>query len=78
MEASQAHASAKLMTAPTLQVKRLHEKAMLPKKGSGDAAGYDLFSVEKCIVPARGKCLVKTGLSIALPDETYGRIGKID
>ena len=63
-------------TVPLLQVKRLNSKATLPKKGSAGAAGYDLFSAEKCVIPARGKGLVKTGLSVALPDETYGRVGK--
>lgn len=66
----------KTAKAALLQIKRLHEKAIIPKKGSSGAAGYDLFSIESCIVPARGKYLVRTGISIALPDETYGRIGK--
>lgn len=72
MEASQTYPTS---TIPALKVKRLNEKACLPKKGSAGAAGYDLCSAEKCVVPARGKYLVKTGLSIALPDETYGRVG---
>lgn len=36
-------------------VKKLIEKAILPKKGSLRAAGYDLFSSEDTIVPAKGK-----------------------
>ena len=72
MEASQTYAGPKT---PELRVKRLNNKAILPKKGSAGAAGYDLFSCEKALVPARGKALVKTGISIALPNETYGRVG---
>ncbi len=40
---------------------------------SGDA-GADLKASEGCTVPARGKCLVSTGLSIALPDRHVGLI----
>jgi len=40
---------------------------------SGDA-GADLKASEGCTVPARGKCLVSTGLSIALPDGHVGLI----
>ena len=36
--------------------------------------GYDLCSAYDTIVPARGKCLVKTDLSIAIPLNTYARI----
>ena len=36
-------------------VKRLVERAILPKKGSLKAAGYDLFSAEDSIIPAKGK-----------------------
>lgn len=59
---------------PILQVKRLSDKAILPIKGSYGAAGYDLFSTENVIIPARKKACIKTGISIALPDETYGRV----
>lgn len=47
-----------------LFVKRLSEKAILPKKGSEKAAGYDICSIEDKIVPSKGKELIKTGLSI--------------
>ena len=40
---------------------------------SGDA-GADLKASKGCTVPARGKCLVSTGLSIALPDGHVGLI----
>ena len=40
---------------------------------SGDA-GADLKASKDCTVPARGKCLVPTGLSIALPDGHVGLI----
>lgn len=46
----------------------------MPSKGSLHAAGYDLCSALDCIVPARGRCLIGTQLSISVPSGTYGRI----
>ncbi|KAH9179992.1 dUTP pyrophosphatase [Lactarius sanguifluus] len=57
-----------------LLIKRLSEKAKLPTRGSALAAGYDLYSAEKKVIPARGKALVDTQLSIAVPPGTYGRV----
>ncbi|EDR07897.1 uncharacterized protein LACBIDRAFT_190820 [Laccaria bicolor S238N-H82] len=57
-----------------LLVKRLSQKAKLPTRGSPLAAGYDLYSAEKKIVPAHGKALIDTQISIAVPIGTYGRV----
>lgn len=38
------------------------------------AAGYDLSSAKDVLIPARGKGLCPTDLSIALPEGTYGRV----
>lgn len=38
---------------------------------------FDLSAAE-AIVPARGKALVPTDLSIAIPEGTYARIGEQD
>jgi len=59
---------------PQLLIKRLSEKAKLPTRGSALAAGYDLYSAEKKVVPAHGKALIDTQLSIAVPPGTYGRV----
>ena len=40
-------------------------------------AGFDLSSAYDIVVPARGKAIVKTDLAIAIPPNTYARIGKI-
>lgn len=61
-------------TRPALLVKKLSENAQLPTKGSEFAAGYDLYSAVDTTVPARGKALVSTDLSIAIPHGTYARI----
>ncbi|EIE26694.1 putative Deoxyuridine 5'-triphosphate nucleotidohydrolase [Coccomyxa subellipsoidea C-169] len=58
----------------TLRVKKLTPDATLPKRGSERAAGYDLASAYDCTVPAHGKAVVKTGLSIAIPAGTYARV----
>ncbi|KAH9652165.1 Deoxyuridine 5'-triphosphate nucleotidohydrolase [Citrus sinensis] len=61
-------------TSSLLRVKKLSEKAVLPKRGSPLAAGYDLSSSTETKVPARGKVLVPTDLSIAIPEGTYAHI----
>ncbi|KZT62154.1 dUTP diphosphatase [Calocera cornea HHB12733] len=62
--------------APTSQllIKKHSEKARLPTRGSALAAGYDLYSAEKKTIPAHGKALVDTQISIAVPVGTYGRV----
>uniref|UniRef100_A0ACD5W8Q2 Uncharacterized protein n=1 Tax=Avena sativa TaxID=4498 RepID=A0ACD5W8Q2_AVESA len=60
--------------APLLKVKKLSENAILPRRGSALAAGYDLSSAVEATVPARGKALVATDLSIAIPEGTYARV----
>lgn len=37
--------------------------------------GFDLSSAYDVVVPRRGRAIVKTDLSIAIPPETYARIG---
>ncbi|KAK2073113.1 hypothetical protein P8C59_007419 [Phyllachora maydis] len=64
----------KLDQAPPLLIKKLSDKARLPTRGSAFAAGYDLYAAQATTVPARGKVLVDTGLSMAVPAGTYGRI----
>jgi len=57
-----------------LRVKRLSPEAVLPVRGSVHAAGFDLAAAQAATVPAGGKAIVKTGLSIAIPEGTYARI----
>ncbi|XP_075494957.1 deoxyuridine 5'-triphosphate nucleotidohydrolase [Primulina tabacum] len=57
-----------------LKVKKLSEKAVLPSRGSSLSAGYDLSSAADAKVPARGKAMIPTDLSIAIPEVTYARI----
>ncbi|KAK9823508.1 hypothetical protein WJX72_003255 [[Myrmecia] bisecta] len=58
----------------TLRVKKLSEHAVLPKRGSAGAAGYDLASAYDYKVKAHGREVVKTDLSVAIPPGTYARV----
>ena len=57
-----------------LEVKLHSDKAHLPTRGSPNATGYNLYSAEDKVIPAQGKVLVDTQISIATPPGTYGRI----
>uniref|UniRef100_A0A915NT77 Deoxyuridine 5'-triphosphate nucleotidohydrolase n=1 Tax=Meloidogyne floridensis TaxID=298350 RepID=A0A915NT77_9BILA len=57
-----------------LSYKKIKKEALAPVFGSEGAVGADLHSAEECVVPAKGKYLVSTGLQIALPKGYYGRI----
>ncbi|CAD6239490.1 GSCOCG00008714001-RA-CDS [Cotesia congregata] len=57
-----------------LKFAKLTDKAFAPTKGSALAAGYDLRSAYDCVIPARGKELVKTDIQIEVPNGTYGRV----
>ncbi|XP_026761474.1 deoxyuridine 5'-triphosphate nucleotidohydrolase [Galleria mellonella] len=59
---------------PTLKFSRISDNAFTPTKGSEKAAGLDMKSAYDCVVPARGKALVKTDLQIELPPGCYGRV----
>ena len=56
------------------QIKKVVPEAIIPQKGSKFAAGYDLHSIEKTIIPGRGKALIRTGLCFGIPHGSYGRI----
>merc|ERR1712166_231413 len=59
---------------PVLKVKLTSATARVPMLGSANAAGYDMFASEATSVPAKGKTLIKTGVSMAIPIGNYGRI----
>lgn len=46
----------------------IHEDGVA--QGTGDT-GYDIFSVEECIIPARGNNVVKTGIQLAYIEPGY-------
>jgi len=58
----------------SLKVKKTSPDAQLPIRGSGGAAGYDLQSIESCVILPGKRAVVATGLSFELPAGVYGRI----
>lgn len=59
---------------PSLKFKRLVDNATLPTRGSAAAAGLDLYSVEPVRLSPNARCLVRTGLAVAIPEGYYGRV----
>lgn len=57
-----------------IQIKKLSDKAKIPSQGSKYAAGYDLYAAEEVLVNTIGRKLVKTNISISIPEGYYGRI----
>ena len=57
-----------------LGVRKLHKDAVIPERKTDGAAGYDISSLEDCVVPPWGKALIKTGVAVRLPQGTYGRL----
>lgn len=55
---------------PPLLIKKLSPRARLPTRGSAFAAGYDIYAAKETVVPAKGKVLVDTDISMAVPDGT--------
>ena len=65
------------MTHPSfciLKVQKLSNNPAPPKRSTDGAAGYDLCALQDYTMPAGGKGLVKTGLSISFPTGLYARI----
>lgn len=59
---------------PRLLVKKCRDNAVLPVRKTALSAGYDLSSCEAKTIPPKGTALVKTGLIVACPEGTYGRV----
>ncbi len=57
-----------------LLVEKLVDSAIIPTKNNAADAGYDLYAFEPCTIPAWGKAIVSTQISVGLPVGTYGRI----
>jgi dUTP pyrophosphatase len=57
-----------------LKFKKICPEAIIPSKGSKYAAGYDLHSLIDCSIAPKDKGLVKTGLSVIIPNGSYGRV----
>lgn len=58
----------------TVPVLIVADPELQPNYAKPGDAGCDLRSAEETLVPARGRVLVKTGVSIALPDGYVGLV----
>ncbi|KAG6483461.1 hypothetical protein ZIOFF_060108 [Zingiber officinale] len=58
----------------TLKIRRTHPLAFLPQRKTEGAAGYDLATCEGCVLTPHSHAILNTGISIKLPEGTYGRI----
>ena len=60
----------------TVSVKKLRDSAILPTRGSAEAAGYDLYACleEPVIIPPHETIKIGTGLSIAVPEGYFGAV----
>ena len=58
----------------TLRYKLLRSDAKPPMKATEGSAGFDLFAAEACCIPSSEVGLIKTGLALACPNGTYGKI----
>lgn len=60
-----------------IKVVKLQDNAVLPTRGSNQAAGYDLYAClddEKLTIAPQHTVLVGTGLAVAIPDGYFGAI----
>jgi dUTP pyrophosphatase len=56
---------------PCMRFEKTHLDAKLPEKNFDSDAGWDLFSVESCVIPANGKNVVPVGLKLAYIEPGY-------
>ena len=54
--------------------KKLSEKAVTPRRGALEAAGWDLFSDEAYDIAPHSTVKVHTGIAVAIPKGTFGAI----
>lgn len=57
-----------------IQIKRLRDTAVIPTRGSEKAAGYDLYATANYEIAPHSTVKIGTGISIALPDNSFGAI----
>lgn len=57
-----------------MKVKRLSETAILPTRGSPEAAGLDLYAGVRVMLPPGTRAVIPTGVAVAIPEDMVGLI----
>ena len=59
-----------------IKIKRMRENAAIPTKGSEKSAGYDLYACldKPVFINPHETVMISTGVSMELPDGTFGAI----
>jgi dUTP pyrophosphatase len=57
-----------------LSVKKVVPEAILPTRAHPGDAGLDLYAFEDGVLPAGGGLVARTGIAIALPENTVGLV----
>ena len=57
-----------------VSLKKLDERAVIPTRGSKDAAGVDLYALDAVTVPKGETVIVHTGIAVAIPSGYAGLI----
>jgi dUTP pyrophosphatase len=57
-----------------INIKFLSKMGKLPTRANETDAGYDLYSAEYGSIPPLSRLLIKTDISVAIPQGYYGRI----
>ena len=57
-----------------IKIKKLSPKAIIPKRGSENAAGYDLYSTENIVILPAMSYKVHTDIALEIPTGYFGAI----
>ena len=57
-----------------IQIKKLSENAKIPTQATKGDAGYDLYAAEPVTLEPMQRALIKTDISVAIPQGYYGRV----
>lgn len=57
-----------------MKIKKLSPDAIIPTKGSKEAAGLDLYALSDVTIPSGKMKKVCTGIAVAIPDGYFGGI----
>lgn len=57
-----------------LKIRKIHENAFIPTRGSRDAAGYDLYSSQTVNISSGCTFKINTGIALQIPEGYVGLI----